>query len=106
MGVLNLDFGGVTGGRSVWGAEGGDGGPRGLRVGIRGSSDGSPRKLKLWGSRRQSRGEPRGSGREGVRGVRLRVKGPRGLQRRGAREEKSEGSLEWGGYKETENGCV
>ena len=41
-----------------------------------------------------------------MRGVRLRVKGPRVLQGRGAREEKSEGSLEWGGYKETENGCV
>lgn len=60
MGVLNLDFGGVTGRRSVWGAEGGDGGPRGLRVGIRGSSDGSPRKLKVWGSRRQSRGGTKG----------------------------------------------
>lgn len=55
--MLNLDVGGVTGGRSVCGvAEGGDGGPRELRVGTQGSAYESLRKLRMWGSRRQSRG--------------------------------------------------
>lgn len=40
MGVLNLDVGGDAGGRSVlWVAEGGNRGPRELRVGIQGSSE-------------------------------------------------------------------
>ena len=78
LGMLNLDVGGVTGGRSVCGvAEGGDGGLRELRVGTQGSACGSPRKLRMWSSRRQSRGI---QGARSVEGVRLRVTGPGVLQ--------------------------
>ena len=35
-------------------AEGGDGDPRGLRIGIRGSSDRNPIKLRVWGSRNRN----------------------------------------------------
>lgn len=71
MGVLNLDVGGDAGGRSVlWVAEGGNRGPRELRVGIQGSSDSSPRKLGVCSPRRL-RGVLRSSGRKGLRGIRL-----------------------------------
>ena len=73
IGMLNLAVEGVTGGRSVCGvAEGGDGSPRELRVGTEGSAYGSPRKLRMWDSRRQSRGI---QGVQGVKGVRLRSRG-------------------------------
>lgn len=46
----------------------------------------------MWNSRRQGVESLRGSGREeGLRGVRLRTKGPRLLQERGVRERKSGG---------------
>lgn len=48
LGVLNLDIGGDVGGRSVlWVAEGGNRGPRELRVGVRVISHRSPRKRSV-----------------------------------------------------------
>ena len=58
IGRLNLDVGGVAGVRSVCGvAEGGDGGPRELRVGTQGPKSGDPvgTHMRLSGSLRKLR---------------------------------------------------
>lgn len=79
--VLSLDIGGDIGGRSVLRmAEGGNRGPRELRVGIQGSSHRSPRKRRMWILRRLRTWGQRSSGKKGLRGVMLQAIGPRVLQ--------------------------
>lgn len=97
IGVLNLDIGGDVGGRSVlWVAEGGNKGPRELRVGIRGSSYRSPRKRRVSSLRRLRVWGLRGSRKkEGLRGVRLRGYRSKGAAVKRLAEREISGSPEW-----------
>lgn len=67
-------------------AEGGNRGPREPKVGTRGSSDRSSRKLRVWSPRRS-----RVWASKGFKRSRVRALGPGVLQQRGTLDEKFEG---------------